>query len=69
MPLAKRNLKGSFARKTEIVDLFYTLEENRNKLIYGHAMVSEIRQTLEAFETLKKILQELLGDAFEDPND
>lgn len=69
LPLAERNLKGEFPYKHEIIALFYNIEENRNKLIYGHATISDIKQTIESFDKLKKIMKELLGDTFEDPND
>ena len=62
LPLAERHLQGDFPSKPEILDLFYTLEENRNKLIYGHATLSEIKLTLEAFEKTKKILLPLLQE-------
>lgn len=65
MPLAERNVKADFQYKTQILDLLYTIEENRNKLIYGHATISEIKHTLETFKNLKKIFIELLGNDIE----
>ncbi len=67
-PLAERNLKCDFPNKNEIFDLFYTLEENRNRLIYGNASISETKQTLEAFYKLRQKLKEMSGGKLEDPD-
>ena len=66
MPLAERHLKAEFTSKKEIMELLYELEEKRNKLIYGHSTVTEIKQAQEAFEKLKRILLPLLQDTGED---
>lgn len=65
LPLAERHLKADFPDKKEIIELLYTLEEKRNKLIYGHSTIAEIKQAQEAFEKLKKILAPLLQEAGE----
>ena len=71
IPLAERNLKSTFPHQEEIFELLYTLEEKRNKLIYGHSTPSEITQTLSSFEKLRQILMPLLveaGETLEDTN-
>ena len=70
-PLAERQLPLNFPLKDEVFELFYTLEEKRNTLIYGHASLSEIKQAYETFVKIKKILIGQLGELgehFEDPN-
>lgn len=70
-PLAERYLPVAFPHKPELFDLLYTLEEKRTKLVYGNATLSEIRQAIEAFEAVKKIIFPLLakaGEHLEDPN-
>ena len=72
LPLAERNLKSDFPHKLAIIELLYSLEEKRNKLIYGHSTPPEIKQTLETFEKLQHILTEMLtaaGENFENAND
>ncbi len=66
MPLAERRLKADFPYKKEIIGLLYTLEEKRNKLVYGHSTLAEIKQAQEAFGRLKKIIIPLLQEAGED---
>lgn len=66
MPLAERHLKADFPSKKDIIELLYTLEEKRNKLIYGHSTISEIQQAQQAFEKLKQILAPLLRETGED---
>ncbi len=65
MPLAERHLKADFPQKKDILELLYTLEEKRNKLIYGHSTLAEIKQAQETFEKLKQILVPLLQEAGE----
>lgn len=70
-PLAERYLPMPFPQKEEIFEHLYTLEEQRNKLIYGHATLADIKQAIGAFEKLKEILLALLkeqGENIEDPN-
>lgn len=61
LPLAQRHIKADFPHKEKILEEFYLLEEKRNKLIYGHSTLLEIKQMLESFENVKKILQEMLA--------
>ncbi len=59
-PLAERMIGAEFSRKTEIFSLIHKIEAKRDKLIYGKPSESEIRQTLENFNKLKKIFLEEL---------
>lgn len=70
-PLVERQLNINFPKKQEIFELFYALEEKRNKLIYGHATIPDIKQALETFNNAKEILLKLLqeeGEEIADPN-
>jgi hypothetical protein len=71
LALAERNLLIDFTSKKEIIELMYQIEERRNRLIYGHSTFSEIKQTIETFQKLKKVLFDLLqeiGEKLEDTN-
>ena len=71
IPLAERKLKMEFANKTDILDLLYTIEEKRNKLIYGKREKSDIKELVETFTKYKEILLKLLleaGENLEDAN-
>lgn len=59
-PLADRMIGAEFPKKMEIFDILYKIEAKRDKLIYGKSSENEIRQTLENFNKLKKILLEEL---------
>ena len=59
-PLAERMIGAEFLRKKEIFDILYRIETKRDKLMYGKSSENEIRQTLENFNKLKKILLEEL---------
>ena len=47
-------VKIDFPNKERVVDLIYSLEEKRNKLIYGSSTKLEIEQVLHVFENLKE---------------
>ncbi|MEK6845845.1 MAG: hypothetical protein AABY26_03745 [Nanoarchaeota archaeon] len=70
-PLVERQLNINFPQKQDIFELFYVLEEKRNKLIYGHATISDIKVAWETFNKAKEILLKLLqekGEEIADPN-
>lgn len=70
-PLAERQLPISFPHKEGVFELLYTLEEGRNKLLYGKSSPADIRQAVDTLEKVKKILLPLLaeaGERLEDPN-
>ena len=70
-PIAERHLSIGFPQKEEIFDLLYSLEEKRNKLIYGNSTKNEILQTYTIFENYKKLLFQMLskeGIEIEDSN-
>lgn len=71
MPIAERHLPILFENKNEIFDLLYSLEENRNTLIYGKSTKNIILQTYTLFERYKKLLIQMLakeGEKIEDTN-
>ncbi|MBI4919223.1 hypothetical protein HY837_04785 [archaeon] len=66
IPLAERKLKIEFQNKKEIFEFLYSLEEKRNKLIYGSSAKSDIEQTLNTFEKYKQLLKEMLNEEGEE---
>ncbi len=66
MPLAERKLGVSFSDKEEILQLMYTLEEHRNKLIYGKPSKTALEAILKAFEKLHTIIQEKMRELGEE---
>ncbi len=71
VPLAERKLPMDFPQKEAILELFYTLEENRNILVYGHATKDQLLSSFNAFRRLKELLLKMLaeqGEEIEDPN-
>lgn len=71
MPLAERNLKADFPNKAEIFELIYTLEEKRNKLVYGHSIKPDIKQASDTFDKYRQLLKEMLlkeGIEIEEPD-
>lgn len=61
-PLIDRKLPVDFPDKEKIYELIYTIEEGRNKLIYGNATKDTIEMVLKAFNQLKEILSEKLRE-------
>ena len=59
-PLIDRKLPLEFPRKNEIYELIYTLEEERNILMYGKPVEKQIKNVLETFQKIKEIFLELL---------
>ncbi len=55
-PLIERKLPVNFPDKEKIYELFYTLEENRDILIYGKTEKQRIENMLKAFHELKDLL-------------
>ncbi len=68
-PLAERYLQVEFPQKARILELLYTLEEKRNKLIYGHTTPPEIAQTQETFVQFKNLLIGMLQEQGENLED
>ena len=61
----------SFPQKEAVLELFYTLEENRNILVYGHAAKDQVISSFNAFRKLKSFLLKMLaelGEEIEDPD-
>src|SRR3989344_7495448 len=64
-PMIERKLKADFLRKEEIYDLLYTIEENRNNLIYGRATKHQVELVFNSFMKLREILTGLAGDIYD----
>lgn len=60
IPIAERKLPLLFPHKEELFEFLYSLEEKRNKLIYGNTSKEEIEHTLNVFERFKNRMKELL---------
>ena len=58
-PLIDRNLLVEFGNKNEIYELIYSLEEERNILVYGKADEKQIKKVIEIFNKLKNIFYKL----------
>ncbi|MBI4141576.1 hypothetical protein HY484_01470 [Candidatus Woesearchaeota archaeon] len=69
MPLAERNLQAVFPNKNECFEMLYSIEENRNKLIYGKSSKNDVVQTYEAFKQLKRLLLQMLSEEGEEIED
>lgn len=65
VPLAERMLGMDFPQKEEVFSLMYTIEEARNKLIYGRPSVLAAEVVLTAFKKLHDLIKEQLGDEIE----
>jgi hypothetical protein len=61
-PLIERKLQTEFPRKEEIYDLIYSLEEERNILVYGKPSEQQTKKVLELFVKLKEIFIKLLAE-------
>ena len=62
LPLIERKLPVSFDDKDKIYGLIYTIEENRDNLIYGRSTLSQIELVLTTFNSLKAILTQKLEE-------
>lgn len=65
-PLAERMIGVDFPKKQEILSLMYTIEERRNKLIYGKPSASSTETILTAFNALHTLIKELLQERGEE---
>lgn len=61
-PLIERKLNVNFPSKKEVYDLIYKIEENRTKLVYGRPTKEQIETVMNAFNKLKDMLLERIGD-------
>jgi len=60
LPLAERKITAVFPEKDKLFSLMYTIEEERNKLIYGKPRQSAIEATWKDFQELHRIVKEKL---------
>lgn len=58
--LPERKIGAEFDDKERIYDLIYTIEGNRETLLYGNATVEKVQEWYAAFQKLKEILQKKL---------
>ena len=61
-PLIDRKLPVIFQSKDKIYDLIYTIEENRDNLLYGKCTKSQIELVLNNFMRLKEIIYKELKE-------
>lgn len=61
-PLIERKLPVNFVRKESVYDLIYSIEENRDNLIYGKCTKVQIEATYSIFQKLKDILQKMIEE-------
>lgn len=67
-PFIERKMAVYFEGKEEIYDYLYTIEEQRDTLIYGKCSKSQIQLVLDNFLAVKQILSkrlEEIGDSLE----
>ena len=65
-PLAERKIAADFPHKDEIFSLMYTLEEHRNKLIYGKPTKTAVDAVFASFQKLHNIIKEKLKELGEE---
>lgn len=58
----ERKLKVDFPSKEKVYDLIYTIEGNRTNLVYGRPTKTQIEAVVNAFNKLKGMLIEKIGD-------
>jgi hypothetical protein len=61
-PMIERKLAVNFSKKEEIYSLMYSLEESRNRLVYGGYSKNEIQNLIENFNKLKELFWRLFSD-------
>ena len=59
-PLIERVMPVEFERKEEIYGLIYSLEKERNSLIYGKPTEEQIKKVVEVFLELREIFDGML---------
>mgnify|MGYP001561786321 CR=1 FL=1 len=66
VPLAERKLEADFQDKEKLFSLMYTIEESRNKLIYGKPSKTATEEVLNSFQRLKDIITQRLKELGEE---
>ncbi len=61
-PLAERKLGVNFPDKEEILNLMYSIEDQRNKLIYGKSVKEVTEAVLSSFQKLYLIIKNKLKE-------
>ncbi|MCJ7450167.1 MAG: hypothetical protein MUP58_00305 [Candidatus Nanohaloarchaeota archaeon QJJ-9] len=57
-PLPDRKIGAEFPNKERIYSLLYSIEEERDNLVYGRAEEEQTKKVLKSFQELKSILIE-----------
>ena len=65
-PLAERKIEAEFPFKQELFSLMYTIEEHRNKLIYGKPTNAALTAVFNSFQKLHEIIREKLKELGEE---
>ena len=60
IPLVERKIGTEFDDKERIYDLMYTIEGNRETLLYGNATFEKVQEVYAAFQKLKDLLEKKL---------
>ena len=61
-PLIERKLQVHFAGKDDVYNFLYSIEENRDALVYGKCTKSQIESVITAFFSLKKEIEKKLHE-------
>ncbi len=61
IPLPERKIGVEFDEKEYIYDLIYTIEGNRETLLYGNATVERVQEVYTSFQKLKDLLEKKLA--------
>jgi len=61
-PWIERKLPVNFPDKEKIYEFAYTIEENRNALVYGKGTESQAKLVLENFNSLKEALKQKIEE-------
>lgn len=65
-PLAERKLGADFPAKEDILAIMYTIEENRNRLIYGKPTKEAVKEVHTSFMRLYSIIKEKMHEMGEE---
>lgn len=61
-PMIERKLAVEFDNKKNIYEFIYTIEENRENLLYGKSDIKRIKLVLNSFNKLKSVITPKLKD-------
>jgi len=64
-PMIERNMPVTFPKKEIFYNLMYDMEENRNTLIYGKSVNSQVKVVLDSFMKVREMMSKLLEEVGE----